>query len=536
MTSTEPDKAASFTAFLNQHLQTVKPLDIETAEAWWQTNISATPENEARAAAAQKALTRVYADRDRYQALRAIDPTGLPTDDARQHRLLLNTFTGSQMDDAVIEELVDLETRVESQYNNHRPLLQGEPTGDNRLREILRTSDDAALRKEAWEAGKEIGQVVAADVLRMVALRNQEAQKLGYTDYYTMSLSLQEQDVTELFRLFDDLGAQTDTMFAEFKASLDADLARKFGITPAELRPWHYGDPFFQEAPTGDADLSVFYQGKNIEALTTALFDAIGLDIRDILQRSDLYERDGKSQHAFCLTVGKEGDVRVLCNITSTEYWMGTMLHEFGHAIYDKYLEHNLPYFLREPAHTLTTEAIAMLFGRLSRHPDFLSSFVGVSAEEAEAVSGAAAATTRAGLLILVRWVLVMVYFERALYADPSQNLNALWWELVQKYQGITPPEGRDAPDWAAKLHLALAPAYYHNYLMGEMLASQLMEYIEREVIGDGIEADWFRTTAAGEYLKSEVFGPGARLPWDQHIAAATGEPLNPRYFVQHLR
>ena len=53
-----------------------------------------------------------------------------------------------------------------------------------------------------------------------------------------------------------------------------------------------------------------------------------------MLARSDLYEKTGKSPHAFCTDIDREGDVRVLANIVPNEYWMGTMLHELGHAVY----------------------------------------------------------------------------------------------------------------------------------------------------------------------------------------------------------
>ena len=36
-------------------------------------------------------------------------------------------------------------------------------------------------------------------------------------------------------------------------------------------------------------------------------------------------------------------------------------------------------------------------------------------------------------------------------------------------------PEGRNMPDWATKIHVALYPCYYHNYLLGELLASQFI-------------------------------------------------------------
>ncbi|GAB4453742.1 MAG: hypothetical protein OHK0029_07100 [Armatimonadaceae bacterium] len=527
---------SEFALFLQRHRDTVEPMERELSEAWWQANIHSVPENEARAAEAQKALSKVYAHRENYAYLATLDTDGLSHDDARQHRLLLNAFTGNQMEDAVIEELVDTERRVESQYNNYRPVLRGNPATDNAIRDILRTSDDVELRREAWEASKEIGREVEADVRHMVELRNREARRLGFPNYYAMALALQEQDMDELFALLDDLQTQIEPAWTVYKERLDADLAARFQTTPEALRPWHYSDPFFQEAPPGEVDLDKFYEGKDLEALTRAFFDNIGLDIREILERSDLYERDGKSQHAFCLHVGRFEDVRVLCNCTSSERWMGTMLHEFGHAVYDQYLGDDLPYFLREPSHTLTTEAIAMLFGRLSRNAAFLQRYVGVDAGEADTVARSADAEAAAQLLILARWVLVMAHFERALYENPDRNLNALWWELVQRYQGVTPPEGRDAPDWAAKLHLALAPVYYHNYLLGEMMASQLLEHIRARVLPHGgADEELVASPELGQYLQEKIFAPGARLPWNDLIADATGEPLKPHYFVHHL-
>jgi len=44
-----------------------------------------------------------------------------------------------------------------------------------------------------------------------------------------------------------------------------------------------------------------------------------------------------------------------------------------------------------------------------------------------------------------------MMRFEKAMYENPDQDLNKLWWNLVQQYQMITPPEERNAPDWASK-------------------------------------------------------------------------------------
>jgi peptidyl-dipeptidase A len=377
---------------------------------------------------------------------------------------------------------------------------------------------------------------VVGRVKRLVALRNREARRLGYANYYAMSLSLQELDEATLFALLEDLHQKTNPLWQAYKTALDSALADRFQVAPGALRPWHYPDPFFQEAPPGKVNLDAFFKGQDLEALTAAFYEAVGLPIRDILLRSDLYEREGKCQHAFCIHVGRFGDVRVLCNCTGSERWMSTLLHEFGHAVYDKYLGSDLPFFLRETAHTMTTEAIAMLMGRLSRHGAWLQRYARVPAAEAKRIEASAQAEMRGQLLILARWCLVMTHFERDLYNNPDQNLNRLWWDRVRKYQGVTAPEGRDEPDWAAKIHLALAPVYYHNYLLGEMFASQLLDHLCETVLPPGSgDADLVQSKAVGTYLREAIFARGARLPWDTLVEQATGEPLNPDHFVRHL-
>ena len=69
------------------------------------------------------------------------------------------------------------------------------------------------------------------------------------------------------------------------------------------------------------------------------------------------------------------------------------------------------------------------------------------------------------------------------MYDNPDQDLNKLWWDLVEKYQLLKRPEGRNEPDWATKIHIATYPCYYHNYLLGEFLAQQLHYYIVANII-----------------------------------------------------
>ena len=103
------------------------------------------------------------------------------------------------MDEAVIDEMIRLEVDIEEMFNTHRAQVNGQPVSDNQIDELLIKSDDAELRREAWTASKTVGAVVADKLLALVRLRNREAQRLGFANYYAMSMQLQELDETRLF-------------------------------------------------------------------------------------------------------------------------------------------------------------------------------------------------------------------------------------------------------------------------------------------------------------------------------------------------
>jgi peptidyl-dipeptidase A len=208
------------------------------------------------------------------------------------------------------------------------------------------------------------------------------------------------------------------------------------------------------------------------------------------------------------------------------------MLHEFGHAVYDKNNDRNLPFLLRGPAHTLTTEAIAMLNGRMSKNPEWLVKIAGLASADAQRLSAAALKTLRSEMLIFLRWAITLVRFERELYRNPEQNLNGLWWEYVERIQHVTPPPDRNQAHWASKNHLATSPVYYQNYVLGELMASQLLQYIYRSVVKG---ESYVGNAAIGNYLVEKVFKPGSRYDWNTMLKHATGEDLNPAHFLQQF-
>jgi peptidyl-dipeptidase A len=558
--------------FISRFEARVAPAEKAAREAWWRLATTGAREAQEELVRAGMEYTRLFANRNGYDKVvrwyeerDALESPLL----RRQVEVLCRAFAGHQGNEEILGRLQELEAEVNAVYGNHRGVVGGKEAGENEIREILRSSDDGALRREAWEASKTVGRKVEETVRELARLRNLLAREAGYPDHYHRSLEQQEIDTAELDRIMAELESATDAPFKRLKEDLDARLEQKFGVE--SVMPWHLYDPFFQSckhdpvalprqtsrwnsggasgAGNGgltsgqDSDASVasgvdvdrFFWDKDLEELTRKTYDNMGLEVRDVLAKSDLYERDGKNQHGFCLSVGREYpyEVRVLANVRPDAYWMDTMLHEFGHAVYDKHVNSKLPYFLRTIAHTCTTEAIALMMGSLVDDPSWLSAIAGVPEAELDEVREHLLWRDQADKLVFIRWALVMFNFEQELYADPDRDdLNVLWWDLVERLQLVKRPHGRDEPDWAAKIHVAVAPVYYHNYVLGHLIAAQLRHQLEERVTG----GPFFMSEVAGRYLLEAVFGPGARNGWEDTVLRTTGERLNPDYFVKSLR
>ncbi len=499
---------------------------------------NSTQENWEKYAQLEMKVNEILSNKNLFERIKKVKESNSIQDPIKRRRIevLYLTFLGKQVDTAKLNQITKLQSEIENKYSSYRTLYGTKKLSDNDVEEILKTSTSNKELKAVWESQKKIGRLVAEDIIKLVKLRNDVARELGFKNYHDMSLRLSEQDPEEIEKLFDELDNLTRSAFIQEKKLMDEVLAKRYKIRTEELMPWHYQNRFFQEAPKiYEVDLDKFYKDKDIVEIAKAYYSSIGLPIDDIIQRSDLYERENKNQHAFCINIDRDAkDIRILCNIKPNARWMETTLHENGHALYEKYFDDKLPWDLKTPAHIFTTEAIAMLFGRMASNPQWMIDMLKISQQEADKIKEPARKTLRLQQLVFSRWSQVMFRFEKSMYENPDQDLNKLWWDLVEKYQMIKKPEGRNEPDWATKIHIATSPCYYHNYLLGELLASQLQNYLIVKILNGEPNKDYsfYSQSAVGKYLIDNIFSVGAKYHWNEMIEKATGEKLTPKYYA----
>lgn len=530
--------------FMEDYIAKIRPLDITANRAWWDANITGKDEDFKRKEDAQNQIDAFLADKKAFATVKAIKEAG-GIDDPLVKRaidLIYLAYLEKQVDPEMLKKMTALANSVEKKFSTFRAKVDGQEMTDADVRKVLKTSTLSDRRQAVYEASKEVGKVVEPELLQLVKVRNETAKRLGFPNFHALQLFLNEQNGDDLIKLFDQLDELTREPFRKAKAEIDAVLARHCNVAVKDLMPWHYHDPFFQEAPAVfKADLEKIYASLDLIKLCRDFYRGIDLPIDLVIERSnnDFAPRKGKNPHAFCTDITRDGtDVRVLANVVANDYWMATMLHEFGHSVYSSiYIPAKLPYVLRSEAHILTTEGVAMMFEKLAKRRAWLEQ-MGVKVDDPASFDETGAKMLRYQLLIFSRWCQVMLRFEKSMYENPNQDLNKLWWDLVEKYQGLKRPAGRNAPDYGSKIHIVSAPVYYHNYMMGELFASQLHHAIARDVM-KGAHPDtvvYVGNKDVGRFMRDKVFNPGRTMTWNALTRFATGADLSPEAFARDFR
>lgn len=520
------NRASSAARLLNDEEAWARKALPRASRAWWTASLSGRKADYQRMEAADRAVNRHFSRPAAFgRVARALSTKELdPLTRRRLERLEL-AYRAKQAPIDVLNRITNAEAALQETYSTFRANFEGHSATDNELEDLLRVSTDSARVQAAWEARKQIGAVVGERVRELTHLRNEAARAIGFADYWQAQLLLEELDPSDLVRTLNDVEAATRAPFQAMKSDLDRHLSERFRLREADLRPWHYADPFFQETPEVFAPpADPLYTQNDVVEFAAETYRQLGFrNIDAILARSDLYPREGKNQHAYAVDIDREGDVRTFLNVERNARWMGTLLHELGHTIYQDGIDRTeLPYDLRDDPQGFLNEGFAMFCEHPMTDPRWLHDMVGLPASDAERLGPQLAAQATASLLAFVRWCLTIVNFERAFYADPDQDLNRLWWDLEEGFQGIPRPEARDSPDWAAKLHVAIAPVYYQKYLLGRLFAAQLTEIMEARFGGW-----WPGRPESGQFIARELFMPGAAYRWQVLIERVTGHPLS---------
>lgn len=324
--------------------------------------------------------------------------------------------------------------------------------------------------------------------------------------------------------------ADVEPVFAAYEAFLAEALPRAEAIQAARPAAEPLPGPFPVAAQRG---------------LCRSLSERIGLDYD--------HARLDESLHPFC--GGTPTDVRLTTSYDERDVAKALLgvLHETGHGLY----ESGLPAaWARQPvgeaAGMAAHESQSLIVEMQACRSD---AFLGFLGREMRNTFGGPSAPYAAGNLARL-WrrvgrgfirveadeitypahVILRFRLERALIGGDLRvaDLPGAWNDGLQAMLGITPPD--DARGCLQDIHWHDgAFGYFPSYTLGAMAAAQLMKAARAAVPGlDDALGQGDMAPLLG-WLRLNVHGKGSLLGFQDLLRAATGKPLDPADFIEHL-
>jgi carboxypeptidase Taq len=390
------------------------------------------------------------------------------------------------------------------------------------IRELAKT---CALAQDVWVEARRKSEfeLFRPWMEKVVALKRQQAEALGYTTVpYDPLLDGYEPGET---------ASRLAALFADLQKEL-VPLVR--AIAESGRRP----------------DTACLYQEYPIarqEAFGKAVAAAIGFDFQ--AGRLDV------TTHPFCSGVGP-GDTRLTTRYHPNDFGDAffSIMHESGHGLYDQGLD---PEHYGTPMGTAVTlgihesqsrlwenfvgrsrafweayfpqiqEAFPQALGDVSLDTFYFAinevrpSFIRVDADEATYT-----------LHILLRFELEQALIQGDLKAG---DVPSIWNERFRLLFGMTPPD--DARGCLQDIHWSGGGiGYFPTYTLGNLYAAQFFAQARKD-LGD-LDGQFRRAEflPLKDWLNEKIHRQGQRHRAAELVALVTGEPLNPRFFLDHLR
>lgn len=500
-------------------------INTQYSEAQWDFYINSTEENNKKQDELYTKSMALYQDEKTLVKLNAFKNSGISDPTLKRHlNNLIDDFNTSITYKEDLKKLNDKENEISMKFNEYRGIIDGKEYSNISLKKMLQEEKDVDKRKQVWLALKGGGDVIAKDLVELVKMRNEFAQKRGYPDFFNMTLKESYKvEEKEIFNLLDTLTDRTEKISKKVANKANQKLAEKFNISPEEVMPWHSGlreeGNVFKEAD------KYIKSDDDLLPITKSLYKKMGWDLDSAPIQYDIFPREKKNQHGFCFDIDTPKDVRILANLKGDIDSLETLNHENGHAVYDLGISNHIPYLDRHPASSALTEAVAMLIESLPyREGNFLKNETGMP----EDLIGKLENKRKEGLINFKNSYLKYINFEKEMYKNPDQDLAKLWFDMGKKYCNTNVPDVK-INEWASVPHFLTHPAYLQNYLRAEIMAAQIYNSVTDKV-GKMTESKETR-----EILEKKLFKDGSSNSEQEAIKKLTGSELKVDAFLKQL-
>ncbi|MDJ0792906.1 MAG: M2 family metallopeptidase [Woeseiaceae bacterium] len=465
--------------------------------------------------------------------------------------LKLGTSAPAPNDAAKRKELAEIRTDMTGKYGAGKYCRTDDDCmSGSELEQAMRDARDYDELLEYWVGWREVAVPMREQYARFVELANEGANELGYSDLgemwksnYDMSPAEFEAESAKLWKqvkpLYDELHchvrAKLGDVYGEDKVPQD-------GPIPAHLlgnmwaQQWSALYDLLEPYPgIGDIDVDSTLKTKNFspQEMTRSaenFYVSLGMPrLPDTFwERSQFTKPQDREVVCHASAWGLDGgnDLRIKMCINQTYDDLRVIYHELGHNYYQGAYKDQPPLF-QSGAHGGFHEAIGDTV-TLSMTPGYLAEvgLVNTAEDDERAIINRQMQMALDKIAFLPFGKLVDEW-RWGVYsgAITPESYNQSWWDMRQKYQGITPAVERTEAhfDPGAKYHVPANVSYTRYFL-----AHVLMFQFQRTLCDiAGYEGDLHACSVFGSKDAGDKFyammEAGASQPWQDTLEVMTG-------------
>jgi peptidyl-dipeptidase A len=551
-TSKTQSSSADIEKFLSNAESRLSNLNIKANRAGWVQETYITDDTEAISAAANEnllaAISELAAQAKQFEG-KHVSPEQL-----RKLKLLkLLAAAPAPSNAAERAELAQLGTWLDGTYGKGKYCpksgpFAGQCLGQNEMERAFATTKDPNVLLDLWVGWHTISPPLRPKYARFVELANKGAREMGFADAGALWRSNYDMPPDKFSAELDRLWQQVRPLYLSLHAYVRSQLQKKYG---SQLVPAHgpipadlLGNIWAQDwtniydlldVPGHVLDLTPILQEKKVDDLQMVhygenFFKSLGFEpLPQTFWERSLFRKPADRDvicHASAWDVDDQNDLRLKMCIRVVDEDFRTIHHELGHNFYQRAYSPQ-PFLFEESANDGFHEAIGDTIA-LSITPEYLKQINMLT--DVPGPEGDLALLMHKALekIAFLPFGLLIDEWRWGVFSGQikPEDYNKAWWELREKYQGVSAPAPRSENDFdpGAKYHVP-GNTPYARYFLADILQFQFHRGLCRAIGYNGPlhRCSLYNNKVAGERLK-KMLEMGRRQPWPEELFALSGE------------
>lgn len=545
-----PDEAHQFIDAAEKRLEM---LGTKASRAGWVQSNFITVDTQNIAADAQSdiaaAVTEIALGARRFDGLQLADG-----DDRRLKLLKLQLVAPAPNNPGERDELSDLGSWLEGEYGKGQYCrnVAGKQQCLNiaQASNILASSRNPKELLDVWQGWHRVGAPMRDRYQRFVELSNEGARDLGFADTGVLWRSNYDMPPDAFAVEVDRLWTQVQPLYVSLHAYVRSRLAEKYGagvlpgngMIPAHLtgnmwaQDWANIYPLVAAPASGEGyDLTAALKRRNVDErglvkYAERFYTSLGYQpLPPAFWERSLFRKPADREvvcHASASGWDAPEDVRIKMCVQINAEDFQVVHHELGHNYY-ALLYAGQPYLYRDGAIDAFHEAVGDVMA-LSATPGYLKEIGLIDRVPSEKADLEYLLKTALSKVAFLPFGLQIDQWRWKVFSGEIQpaDYNKAWWQLREKYQGVTAPLPRTEADFdpGAKYHIP-GNTPYTRYFLAYILQFQFHRALCNEAgfTGPLHRCSIYGSKEAGARLAS-MLEMGSSRPWPEAIAALSGE------------